>query len=90
MTLKEKAFVNIMGIDTGNHHIVLFYGPVKDGTYYGITCGIQAGCVQFLSGAYLQNYTSYGFEISWVVITWAKTCVSCDNLPFFFFRMISA
>ena len=31
-----------------------------------------------LSGAYLQDYTSYGYEISWMVITWGKTiCSSC-------------
>ena len=34
-----------------------------------------------LSGAYLQNYTSYGYEISWMVTTWGKTDVFSDNLP---------
>ena len=34
-----------------------------------------------LSGAYLQDYTSYGYEISWMGITWGKTGVFCDNLP---------
>ena len=34
-----------------------------------------------LSGAYLQDYTSYGYEISWMVITWGKTGVFWDNLP---------
>ena len=34
-----------------------------------------------MSGAYLQDYTSYGYEISWMVITWVKTGVFCDNLP---------
>ena len=34
-----------------------------------------------LSGAYLRDYTSYGYEISWMVITWGKTGVFCDNLP---------
>ena len=33
-----------------------------------------------LSGAYLQDYTSYGYEISWMVITWGKAGVFCDNL----------
>ena len=39
---------------------------------------------QILSGAYLQTYTSYGYEISSVVTTWGKTGVSCDNLPLLF------
>ena len=37
-----------------------------------------------LSGAYLQNYTSYGYEISWMVITWGETGLFCDNLPLLF------
>ena len=46
-----------------------FYTPVEDGTYYGITHGWRAGrrlASTSLSGAYLQNYSSYGYEISWV------------------------
>ena len=38
-----------------------------------------------MSGAYLQDYTSYGYEISWIVITWGKTGVFCDNLPLLFY-----
>ena len=37
--------------------------------------------IWILSGAYRQDYTSYGNEISWMVITWGKTGVFCDNLP---------
>ena len=37
-----------------------------------------------LSGAYLQDYTRYGYEISWMVITWGKTGIFCDNLPLLF------
>ena len=37
-----------------------------------------------MSGAYLQNYTSYGYEISWMVITWGETGVFCDDLPLLF------
>ena len=41
-----------------------FYTPVEDGTYYVITHGGWVGSVpHFLSGAYLQNYTSNGYEI---------------------------
>ena len=46
-----------------------FYTPVEDGTYYGITHGGRAdgwAASTSLSGAYLQNYSSYGYEISWV------------------------
>ena len=42
-----------------------FYTPVEDGTYYGITHGGRAASTS-LSGAYLQNYSSYSYEISWV------------------------
>ena len=46
-----------------------FYTPVEDGTYYGITHGVRAGgrLLNSLSGAFLQDYASYGYEISWVV-----------------------
>ena len=41
--------------------------PVIDGTYYVITHGGWVGGVPHsLSGAYLQDYASYGYEISWV------------------------
>ena len=46
--------------------------PVKDGTYYGINRGARAGGwtggrrPHSLSGAHLQDYASYGYEISWV------------------------
>ena len=36
---------------------ITFHTPVEDRTYYGITCGVR------VSGAYLQSYTSYGYEI---------------------------
>ena len=37
-----------------------------------------------MSDACLQDYTSYGYEILWKVMTWGKTGVSCDNLPLLF------
>ena len=37
-----------------------------------------------LSGAYLQNCTSYGYEISWLVTTLGKTGLSCNNLSLLF------
>ena len=45
-----------------------FYMPVKDGTYYGTTPGRRAGgrCLNSLSRAYLQDYASFSYEISWV------------------------
>ena len=44
-----------------------FYKPVEDGTYYVITRGGRAGGIPYsLSGAYLQDYNSYGYETSWV------------------------
>ena len=42
-----------------------YYTRVEDGTYYGITHGGRAASTS-LSGAYLKNYSSYGYEISWV------------------------
>ena len=49
------------------------YTPVEDGTYNVITCGGRAGgrpsgraASSSLSGAYLQNYSSKGYGISWV------------------------
>ena len=72
-----------------------FYTPVEDGTYYGITCGGQAASSS-LSGAYLQNYSTKGYEISWVdrshpggvqcegIITLA--CLIFEFLPFVVFH----
>ena len=47
-----------------------FYTPVEDGTYCVITrggrvCG-RAAFPHCLSGAYLQDYASYGYETLWV------------------------
>ena len=39
-----------------------FYTPIKDGTHYGITHGGRAASSS-LSGVYLQDYISYGYEI---------------------------
>ena len=83
-----------------------YYTLVKDGTYYGITRGVQAGgwagaqaggrCPHSLSRAYLQNYASYSYEISWVdrshqggvqcteIIT--LSCLIFELLPFVFFH----
>ena len=44
-----------------------FYTPVEDVTYYVITRGGRVGGVPHsLSGAYLQDYASYGYETSWI------------------------
>ena len=46
--------------------------PAEDEMYYVITCGRQAGGLgggrrtPFFAGAYLQDYASYDYEISWV------------------------
>ena len=75
-----------------------FYTPVEDGTYYGITHGGRAASTS-LSGAYLQNYSSYGYEISWVdrshqggvqcagIITLASLIFQL--LPFVFFSYLN-
>ena len=42
-----------------------------------------------LAGAYLENYNSYGYEISWMVTTWGRTGVACNNLlPMVPFRLM--
>ena len=43
----------------------LYYMPVKDGMYYGVTRSRQASGrhPHSLSGAYLQDYASYSYEI---------------------------
>ena len=43
-----------------------FYTPVEDRTYYVITRGGRAASPHSLSGAYLQDYASCGYETSWV------------------------
>ena len=43
----------------------------------------------FVFYLYFQNYTSYGYEIVWVVTTWGKMGVSCDNVPLLFRVVIS-
>ena len=81
--------------------LVSFYTPVEDGTYYVITRGGRrsrwAGDVPHsLSGAYLQDYASYGYESLWVDkshqgrvqctgnITLA--CLIFELLPFVYFH----
>ena len=79
-------------------HFFPFYTPVKDGTYYVITRGGQAGCIPyFLSGTYLQNYTSYSYEILWVdrshqegvqcIGTITLACLIFELLPFVYFHI---
>ena len=62
----------------------LFVCPSKMGRIMGSPVASRRAASSSLSGAYLQNYTSYGYEILWVVTTWVKTGVSCDNLPLLF------
>ena len=38
-----------------------------------------------LYGAYLQDYNSYSYEISWKVTTWGKTGVSCNKMLVLFY-----
>ena len=77
-----------------------FYMPVKDGTYYVITCGGRAGGVPYsLSGAYLQDYASYGYETSWVdrshqggvqcTGTITLACLIFELLPFVYFSYLN-
>ena len=51
-----------------NKQFLLFIRPSKTGHIMGSpVAGGWAGCVPHsLSGAYLQNYTSCGYETSWV------------------------
>ena len=77
-----------------------FYTPVKDGMYYVITRGGrasgQAGVPHSLSGAYLQDYASYGYETSWVdrshqgrvqcTGTITLACLIFEFLPFVYFH----
>ena len=86
-----------------NHNscLLYFYTPVEDGTYYGITRGGWAsgwaGSVPHsLSGAYLQDYASYSYEISWVdrshqggvqcLGTITLACLIFELLPFAVFH----
>ena len=80
-----------------NHSYSSFYTPVKDGTYYVITRGGQVGGVPHsLSGAYLQDYASYGYETSWVdrshqggvqcTGTITLACLIFELLPFVYFH----
>ena len=67
--------------------------PVKDGTYYVITRGGHGagGVPHSLSGAYLQDYASYGYETSWVdrshqsgvqcTGTITLACLKCNSSP---------
>ena len=75
-----------------------YYTPVEDETYYGITHGVRTGELRphSLSGAYLQDYASYGYEILWMdrshqgevqcrgIIT--LTCLIFELLPFVVFH----
>ena len=74
-----------------------FSTPVEDGTYYVIARGGWAGGVPHsLSGAYLQDYASYGYETSWVdsshqggvqcTGTITFTCLIFELLPFVYFH----
>ena len=71
-------------------HIML--SPVAHGR-----AGVQAGSVPHsLSGAYLQDYASYGYETSWVdrshqggvqcTGTITLTCLIFELLPFVYFH----
>ena len=51
--------------------------PIKDGTYYPWRPGRRRGGLaasSSLYGAYLQNYTSYGYEILWVYRSHQGVC----------------
>ena len=76
-----------------------FYMPVEDGTacYHPWRAGGWAGGVpHFLSGAYLQDYASYGYETSWVdrshqgrvqcTGTITLACLIFELLPFVYFH----
>ena len=75
-----------------------FYTPVEEGTYYVITHGGRraGGIPHSLSGAYLQDYPSYGYETSWVdrshqggvqcTGTTTLACLIFELLPFVYFH----
>ena len=54
---KYILFLNVMIFHPVKELPMIFYTPVKDGTYYGITRGGRAASSS-LSGAYLQNYST--------------------------------
>ena len=43
-----------------------------------------------LYGAYLQDYNSYSYEISWKVTTWGKTGVSCNKMLVLFYLYLAS
>ena len=78
-----------------SHALIVFIRPSKTGHIMGSPV---AASPILLSGAYLQNYTSYGYEISWVdrsheggvqctgIITLA--CLTFELLPFVYFHTL--
>ena len=46
--------------------LINFKTPVEDGTYHGITLGVQASGWLPVLCSYLQNYTTYDYEILWL------------------------
>ena len=98
-------FENILGKgeNAGNQDFLLFIRPSKTGRIMGspMAGGRASGRVAStsLSGAYLQNYSSYGYEISWVdrshqggvqcagIITLASLIFQL--LPFVFFSYLN-
>ena len=65
---KDKSCLLLFETLSSMSSYLYFYTPVEDGTYYGNTRGVRPGGQRphSLSGAYLQDYASYGYEISWV------------------------
>ena len=53
------------GENAGYQHFLLFIHPSKTGHMGSPMAGGRVASTS-LSGAYLQNYSSYGYEISWV------------------------
>ena len=62
--LEEEPFENIVG----NQHFLIFIRPSKTGRIMvsPVAGGSVGGVPHSLSGAYLQDYASYGYETSWV------------------------
>ena len=68
MVMKFCGWIDLIKAECSAFFFFSNYTPVEDGMYYVITRagGWAVGVPHSLSGAYLQDYASYGYETSWV------------------------
>ena len=82
------------GDNAGDQHLLLFIRPSKTGRIMlsPVAGGWAGGVPHSLSGAYLQDYASYGYETSWVDRShqWGVQCTGTITLayllPFVYFH----